>query len=257
MRLYKYRSLSSPAREHTLDVIRKCEVYFSSPDKFNDPFEFRPNISLECTDKEFTTYLDGLYIRRCPWMNRQQRREQVASIVRDKSRNHRSPEVARVLADAMSEFTRVCGVLSLSEECANILMWAHYADNHTGVCFGFNGSPTNPFFGRAQKVSYSGGYPTVNLIRDDPMKFHEKGVLTKADFWAYEREWRILEHEKGAGAYRFQPNDLEEVVFGMNTPKDSVKLIQDTLSSAGISANLRRAVPHKSEFKLELVDEAA
>lgn len=255
MRLYKYRSLTGPAYEYTLDVIRKRQLYFSSPDKFNDPFEFRPIISMECTDAEFSSYLDGLYARRMPWMNRTQRRESVAAVMRDKSRNHRSTEAAKVMTESMAQLTRKCGVFCLSEDPANLLMWAHYADCHAGICIGFDGASTNTFFGRAQSVSYSSAYPVVNIIRDHPKSFHEKGVLTKADFWAYEKEWRIIEHEKGAGVYQFNVNDMEEIVFGLNTPAASVSAVKAACTSAGIYPRYYRVRPHATEFRLELVDD--
>src|SRR5687768_7840381 len=103
MLLYKYRSLSGSAFEYTLDVIRERQLYFSSPNKFNDPFEFRPRISMESTSIEFAAYLDGLYARRMPWLNRQQRRESVAAVIRDRSRNHRSSRAENVLTDSMAQ----------------------------------------------------------------------------------------------------------------------------------------------------------
>lgn len=38
-KLYKYRSLSNESKEYTLDIFRKCELYFSAPNSFNDPFD--------------------------------------------------------------------------------------------------------------------------------------------------------------------------------------------------------------------------
>lgn len=35
--LYKYRRLDS--KGHTLDIFRKCEIHFSAPSDFNEPFD--------------------------------------------------------------------------------------------------------------------------------------------------------------------------------------------------------------------------
>ncbi len=254
MLLYKYRSLSKESKAFTLDVINKQVMYFSNPDKFNDPFEFRPLISLEASDHEFAKYLDGLYQRKSPLLNRRQRRESIATLVKDKSRNHRSPAATKTMTDAMFQVTKMCGVLCLSDDPSNILMWAHYGDNHNGICFGFDGSSTNAFFGRAQKVNYSSVYPTVNIIRDHPRTFHERSVLTKSDHWAYEREWRIIEHEKGAGVYRFSTADLKEVIFGLNTVASAIEEVKAALGAAGCKPRLLQATRHPMEYKLSLID---
>ena len=37
--LYKYRSLADGSKEYTLDIFRKCELFFAAPSSFNDPFD--------------------------------------------------------------------------------------------------------------------------------------------------------------------------------------------------------------------------
>lgn len=252
MLLFKYRSLDKASAEFTLKILSAQETYFSKPDSFNDPFEFRPQLSLEATKEEFATYLDGLYKRRCPWLNRQQRKESVAAILKDKSRNHQSGEVAKLLGSAISDISRLCGVYCLSEDPTNILMWSHYADCHRGICFGFDGAETNPFFGRAQQVSYQEHYPVANLIKDHPGSYQDKVILSKASFWAYEREWRIIEHERGNGIYRFDENDLKQVIFGVKTSADDIETVLKVLKDKHLSPQLLRAHLHGQRYALVL-----
>lgn len=253
MHLFKYRSLDKASAEFTLKILSAQEAYFSTPDSFNDPFEFRPRLSLESTKEEFASYLDGLYKRKCPWLNRQQRKESVAAVLKDKSRNHQSGEAAKVLSIAMEEIRRrLCGVYCLSEDPTNILMWSHYADCHRGICLGFNGVETNPFFGRAQQVSYQEHYPVANLIKDHPGSYQDKVILTKASFWAYEREWRIIEHERGSGVYRFDKKDLKQVIFGVKTSRDDIEAVLNVLKDNHLSPQILRARLHEKRYAIVL-----
>jgi len=46
------------------------------------------------------------------------------------------------------------GITCFSKVRDDILMWAHYADKHKGLCFEFDGSDNCIFFGEAQPVKY-------------------------------------------------------------------------------------------------------
>ncbi len=68
------------------------------------------------------------------------------------------------------------------------LMWSHYAKNHTGICLEFHVS--NHLFLKAMPVSYEIKYPQFHI---DTMYEHAtQVVLTKADCWRYEDEFRLI-----------------------------------------------------------------
>lgn len=41
-----------------------------------------------------------------------------------------------------------------------------------------------------------------------------RSLLVKADFWAYEQEWRVIDHIDGAGAHRYEPASLDGIILG-------------------------------------------
>lgn len=250
MQLFKYRSLHKDAAESTLRILSAREVYFSRPDSFNDPFEFRPRISLKATTKELISYFRRLCEGNCPELNRQQRKEKVAEL-HDNWRNHR-PAADDILRATIQEVIRRCGVYCLSEDPLNILMWSHYADCHRGICLGFNGEGTNPFFGPAQQVIYQDDYPVTNPIRDNPSTILDKLTLTKASSWAYEKEWRIIKHEQGPGTYRFERDDLKQVIFGANTSHEHIEAVLQALKVNHMSPQLYRACLHEKRYEIEL-----
>jgi len=99
-------------------------------------------------------------------------------------------------------------------------MWSHYGDSHKGIALRFRSEETNPFFGRAQEVSYQTERPVVNVFTDSSDDLMTKSLLTKADFWSYEEEWRIIDHDTGPGLKQFEPDDLDGVIFGAKIDED-------------------------------------
>ena len=86
-----------------------------------------------------------------------------------------------------------------------ILMWSHYADAHTGICLEFANDDSEPFIGRAQKVGYLPLYKRAHAIFDDSMAQVERILLSKAKCWAYQAEWRVIDHQTGHGLKYFDP----------------------------------------------------
>jgi hypothetical protein len=118
-------------------------------------------------------------------------------------------------------WVQLLGFVSLSETWQSPLMWAHYGDNHTGVCLGFDVP-----LGRALKVSYE---PERLRLLFDATKLetaHDTDLIrtlvtTKFTDWSYEREWRILERlgspdeETGFHFLEFSPDfELREIILG-------------------------------------------
>lgn len=249
--LYKYRSLAGPASTFVERIFTHNELYFPKPSEFNDPFDCSPTASLEATDEQFAEYLDGLYKRRMPHLSRADRRLSVKNAMKDRVRNHKSHLALQTLAGSLSQVVELAGVLSLSAKCDHILMWSHYADSHRGVCLRFKASSTTPFFGRAQRVSYQTARPKLNLIMDSHEVQSEKALLTKADFWGYEEEWRIIEHDLGPGVHRFPPELLDGVILGARiSANDRQRVLDWTSGRRGI--DILQAKFSNSEFRIEV-----
>ena len=88
------------------------------------------------------------------------------------------------------------GLVCFSQNWHSPVQWAHYSDNHKGICLGFEIS---------EKWLLKVKYQTNRLI--DPEKFDiefmQKVISTKFSHWKYEKEYRlfigldITEEEKG------------------------------------------------------------
>lgn len=107
-------------------------------------------------------------------------------------------------------YLNACGIVSLTETHRNLLMWAHYGNDHKGVCIGYddeflsslnNREPpsSRPFKYKPQKVNYDRirfDEHTDHLYSED---YHAllneiliKSLTTKSEDWIYEKEHRCI-----------------------------------------------------------------
>jgi hypothetical protein len=232
--LYKYFPLAS--EDHLDRVLRVLSgwIYFSSPLNFNDPFEMSPISAAPKADDfyEVMTSVGGKY-----------------NLLSKSAKDRFYQKVSAAISNSKpkittSEWRNKLGVLCLTINPKDILMWAHYGSNHTGVCIGFNGN-AKPF-SSARAVVYTTQrphVPVIDLSRDE-QDIVSKVLMTKSEHWKYECERRVIkrpinEHEReyyrqlinddpsnmndvadllasegGPGIYQFESQDIQRIYFG-------------------------------------------
>jgi hypothetical protein len=144
------------------------------------------------------------------------------------------------------------GILSLSEVPINLLMWAHYAANHTGFVIEFDDK--HPWFWaklaetdefrHLRKVSYLDKPPSPYLTE---WKGHDV-FCSKLKMWEYEQEWRIIrplqEAAKRIGdeIYLFEvpPESIRSVITGIKTPSESATELWKLLNSEPKLTHVRK-----------------
>ena len=138
-------------------------------------------------------------------------------------------DIRNVLDNLQSTIKRT-GIFSLTEDCDNELMWAHYGDSSQGLALGFESVKGSKLLDAKKciKVEYSdempdfsdmnfkvemdinfGGVNKTKLSFDDPT--FRRIISNKTTNWSYEKEWRYVEED--SGEYDF-PGPLVEIVFG-------------------------------------------
>jgi hypothetical protein len=136
-------------------------------------------------------------------------------------------------------------VFCLSKENDNILLWSHYAANHSGICIGFDRDVLYHNTGASVgRVEYVDDYLT---LKPTPIKepTHVVQVLTKAKKWEYEMEYRFVYWETKS-VFDIEPKAIREVIFGCSTPKAEVdRIIKLATSDALLS--------HVEFFQAEII----
>lgn len=251
--------------------------------RFNDPFDCNHHIDIERTDEEWEEYIGrGLdkgreFVRSkvaaakaaltgeaCasePAESREKRkggwritftddegRPVSTSYVLNRSR-------ARSLQRTLKRLDEVVGVLCLSHDPDNILLWSHYANRHDGICLQFDVAGHPDAFPRLHPVTYQAealdldapfqdlfdvykGEPKLLLDvaalmrggdpdREGPARQIERWVYTKGPDWAYETEWRALTNKPGLG--RFPARALTGVIVGCVNTEANLALVREAI----------------------------
>lgn len=188
--LYKYITLER------WDVVQNFEVRFTQFEDLNDPFETKniQNITEWRSVESFATLKrqHGYY------------GNSLAGWTPDKlyklNTLRRNTELER--KQYLNESLPSLGILSLAAQPDNLLLWAHYADNHRGIVialettdrfFSADYAPkewyrSHPALFRLRNVRYAGGVPRLAC---EVEKSLEAAVFTKSKHWRYEEEWRM------------------------------------------------------------------
>jgi len=223
----------------------------TKPADFNDPFDCLPKFTLEATEHEIKNYLVDRFPKIYPNLGRHERRAQIKSLLKNK--RLLDPNLVVQLESAhRAKIMEQTGVFCLSAVPDHILMWSHYTMAHSGICIEFEATSNTEFFGFAQQVHYQKDYPVLNIIRDSADEILRKALLTKADFWDYEKEWRITWKDIAPGAYKYPEGLLKGVIFGARIRMQDRDLVLSWIDKMAIKPALYQATLKSIEYGLDI-----
>lgn len=267
-------------------------VRFTQPVEFNDPFEMQPfvkGLADESTiekqvSEQFDSTLESELAKMLGGFTPQQRalvdsvisRDQLRAAVRKQGpellglvkllERFATPLVSRRIYDTVNENL---GALCLTEDPVNLLMWAHYADQHKGAVIEFD--VQHEFFNRRhgpnddlrhfRAVTYTQQRPAVYLTDSDAIDF----FYFKSTEWKYEHEWRLIvplidcsERKNTAPPslpvclFRVPPECVLSVIVGCRMPEqekfDLVNLVRSNPAFGHVA--FEQAEPDKHVFEL-------
>jgi hypothetical protein len=258
---------------------KTLRVRFTQPSDLNDPFELRPFIDFEATAEElhevvgakvtkmYATADDALSM-----MEKQQAsdpnypkmlvpipvfRKMIAAnpllgeqfmelLSQDKAEVLEPLRKAAVWEAQWEKFRQIFGqffgIFSLTEDPVHILMWSHYASQHSGIAVEFD--ELHPWFD--QKLALNDEFRhLVQVAYVKNPSSHKLSALsgaevlyTKADEWAYEREWRIVlplkngtEVSPGKFCFDVPASAVRSIIFGCRTTPALEKEIRDSITA--------------------------
>jgi hypothetical protein len=168
-----------------------------------------------------------------------------------------------------TDFLKHLRILCLTESNTNLLMWAHYADNHTGAAIRFRCIPEkdSPLLA-AVPVKYTNSAPYIGSLDEwirhltgqqkiDYDAHFLKLVTTKSPHWEYEQEWRLInfapksESENLYLRDRFWPEEIEAIYFGCRSSSSDIEEIRNSMHAELGHVEFYRAKTKQWEFGLE------
>lgn len=205
LKLYRFQPVFVPGDDR-LSSLKKNEVWFSDPARFNDPFDLRPNtkdlVPARWSDsEEFTSarrkalallladanaYQGALFLDSDLTTEFQAWADDGAGDEWDWEGRLNAAINARI-----SQF----GVVCLTPRLDNLLMWAHYANNGQGFCIEYEvdwGHQSTDI--RYVPVQYSSAVPELCFSEAmfTPHQFLQRVMASKHSDWAYEQEVRLV-----------------------------------------------------------------
>ncbi|WP_198160210.1 DUF2971 domain-containing protein [Photobacterium sp. J15] len=261
-KLYKYRAFNPDNTTFLETIFKHDELYFPLPSALNDPFECQFRLSVgDLKDLDYRArhrvWAYGIQKDLNPKVSAQEYFEYYDSLPED---THL--EFTQDIRDDMYKIIdRKWGIFSLSSESLNVLMWAHYANNHRGFCLEFDSS--NDFFGRAWQVKYVNKINCLDILElSEGDAFN--ALLTKTDEWSYESEFRVLVNVNneldglpnvvGNNVAKFQPNQLSGIIFGARMSDEDISRVVSWLGPQHEHVTLKKVVlnPEGSLSKQEI-----
>ena len=114
--------------------------------------------------------------------------------------------VSQKIREFQAEFENLrtkMGIACLSEAYDSLLMWAHYANNHCGMCVEYELLEFNRQLGFSPvPVVYSNervSIHTIETLERDIQGLFVESLTSKSPEWSYEKEWRIIRDDGACG----------------------------------------------------------
>ena len=232
--LYKYWSASSVIR-----FLGNHKIMFSQYTDFNDPFECAANIDANNSAIEWADFLASQGVGADEIHNI------VSNIIAD------SDEAAKTIKDAVHKTIIDSGIFCMTPKPNNLLMWAHYADQHKGACIKFDLLKDVTTFNFPKSVDYSDDYYSYNYLREQGKA--SMAIWHKSKEWAYEEEFRIVK-PTFHGLIEVKPDAVVEVIFGCRCSAADENAIR-AAAGTGVYNNLvfRHATMSSSKYQLDII----
>lgn len=251
-------------------VLRDLEIRTSIPSSLNDPFELKPNIDpLQFTEETVESLLqrnwivDGFFeIEGHQFANRAEFEANYFATIHDRAVQF-LPGVRENVENAEKNFdegfSRYWRLICMSRTRNSILMWSHYAEQHTGLVIEFETSEP-PFSALDQRfiarVAYSDQKPAY-MHKQLPHEFENEMIrvaATKATDWKYEEEFRVIleaEDLRVDRYFKISRSCIKGVTMGCNsTAKDKEEILR-ALDQTGLHhVSFQTASRSKSEYAL-------
>lgn len=136
-------------------------------------------------------------------------------------------KVKEIIDSELSKYVVTCFTRTPNEP----LMWAHYAGQHTGVCYCFDKSQLfkNGSY-KYDEVQYSNRRAKVRFFENKTTKEELKSQLgdvicSKSDAWSYEKELRYYAPSKLL-IHEFEAKALVAIILGCRAGKDTENIIK-------------------------------
>jgi Protein of unknown function (DUF2971) len=256
--LYHWQKFNA---EHVTTLLRDNVIWFSNPMSFNDPWDCKPYFNSDFVNDPVEV---EKHVQSYAAMTRRRRKDITEEFIAQRQKEFRdNPKflaecVEKISAGIGSEIANRYRVYCLAPDVNNLLMWAHYAESHKGICLEF--STENEMMCAAQMVEYREEFPVLavyNESEDDNLV----PLLTKSDAWKYESEYRLVAQERSNSTphdtlmadnnfVKLPKGALKSIIVGcQGSVEDVRKLVKEFAPDIQVRQAIR--VPNKYAVRID------
>jgi hypothetical protein len=256
----------------------------TQPGALNDPFELRPYFDQVVTEESLKAAVkpesemlrdeirkryearDRAFRRQIPFKQfysaalavlRTEDGQETMRAMREETMNLARELSATLVRQLWDELSNRTGILSLSEDGNNQLMWAHYASAHAGFNIGFDSEHAYFDRRRSEQDEFNHLRQVEYRARDEFAVMTDlngtRVLASKTPEWEYEKEWRMVslladaDSTIGAGAtavhlFQFPPEAVQSVTLGLRASHDLEIAIRTVVSTNYPHARIKRVV---------------
>jgi hypothetical protein len=242
--------------DRLISMLKSPSIRFTAPDDLNDPYECHLTLEVPLVKSIFVEHLLS----------------QKNSVSRTCAEQMANNNEKQLVIDALLEYRKHRNdlrVLSLTTNPLQLLMWAHYGDEHRGVVVELDiwhpsircGSSGGDKYSTVEEVKY-----TEDKVRGVPDPMTMISVLSRKSLeWKYESEWRLIrtknmtrEYKPGIDVVDLDISVIRSIYFGARVQNDKGQEIMDLVKLNGLEdMNLLKVdiAPHSFELRTTNVRE--
>lgn len=228
-----------PFSANSISILINKKIWYALPNSLNDPFDCQMvehSIDADAIEKERKAKYDRVYKEKTTGdkFERKLRKLFRNTLIKSTREERQFYEALENELREQQALINQFGILSLSATPKNILMWSHYAHNHTGFCIEFTRNENNALGADAIPVNYCN-----SRAGDDEDTESEGDIFTrKHTGWRYEREWRIV--QLPGGSLHPIPGDIYSVIVGAKIEESSLETINNILNQHNSNETSKR-----------------
>jgi len=194
--------------------------------------------------------------------------EQALNAITIMTKQFNTKMVSQMRQIVRTEIADKFGVMCLSDQPNNALMWGHYAKGHLGFVIEFD--EKHSFFNGTSESNI----PCLRKVKYSKRKPHRRKLsdlttnelfFTKSKDWQYEHEWRIMfrledakniiDHPQLGKIYRFEipPECIKGIILGSKMSPESIMNLK-TNDARYASIKISRAQINDRTYDLDIID---
>ena len=254
--LYKY------CKTDGFDILLQSRLRGARIEEFNDPFEFAfaldRDTALGNIKREFKENA-GLMEMWKELLDNQgvQFDKSSPEDIMNKVTNFQINDFGNAVKTAIESLSKKVALICLSEQPDIIQMWAHYADNHSGIVVGIEKSEFDKDKKGFDPVDYRDDVVLFPVIADpkkiEQYKKYFLGVINRKETqWGYEKEVRVCTDLDEKDIYHTIPaSSIKEIYLGLRS-HETTEIIAKSIKQRDEYKHLRiyKMYKHESAYKL-------